>query len=615
MSLWSSAAESVSVHVVDRADPLTSVLDHPMVRSGDWWTAVIDAGAVGASDLYGFRVVGPPAPGSSARFDPAKFLLDPDATQVWFPPAHDRDGARRRGADTQGRSPMGVLRRLDPLPRMPPGPRHASTDLIIYELHVRGCTQHAPHVPEQLRGTFAGLRHHVNHIAALGVTAVELLPIHQGDPAEGSYWGYMPLAWNALHGGYVAGDDPEREFCEMVQAFHDAGIEVLLDVVYNHTTEEDHLGPTYHLRGIDDAAYYVLNGDGAYNDDAGCGNVIRAAHHAAASLIMGSLRRYADLGIDGFRFDLGSLLGRDIDGNPQERSALIEEITTFAAMRGLRLITEPWDLTAYQLGDGFPGHTWAQWNGEFRDDVRSFVRAEQGFAAPVSQRVIGSPDLFGAEPHRSINFVTAHDGFTLYDLVSYESKHNEANGHDNADGTGDNRSWNCGWEGDDIHADSAGEVHALRSRQMRNLLSLLLLSRGVPMLLAGDEFAQTQGGNNNAYNQDNETAWLDWRRAEQFGDLTDFVRTLIALRRLGGDGPVSLFGVDGPPDLSFVSHSIAWAWGDLYVMANAWWEPLTFEVQCAGDWSVALTTGPAEVAFVDGCVAVDGRTTVVLRRA
>ncbi len=440
------------------------------------------------------------------------------------------------------------------------------------------------------------------------------MPIHQGDPDEGSAWGYMPLAWNALHDTYVAGDDPEQEFAEMVQAFHDVGIEVILDVVYNHTTEEDELGPTYHLRAVDDTAYYVVYDDGSYNDDAGCGNVVRAAHHAVAALIMSSLRRYVDLGVDGFRFDLGSLLGRDLDGAVQPRSALIDEITTFASMRGVRLITEPWDLGAYQLGDSFPGRTWAQWNGRFRDDVRSFLRGENGFASAVAQRVAGSPDIFREAPHRSINFVTAHDGFTLYDLVSYEHKHNEANGHHNADGTDDNRSWNCGWEGDDINAESATAVIALRAQQMRNMLCMLLLSNGVPMLLAGDEFARTQHGNNNAYNQDNETSWIDWQRAAEHADLADFVRALIQLRACGGDGPITLLGVSGAPDLSFSSHSLAWSWGDLYVVVNAWWEPLTFTVQAPGQFETALATCVDFAAVVDGRVVVAPRSTMVLRR-
>ncbi|HRE02942.1 MAG TPA: alpha-amylase family glycosyl hydrolase, partial [Ilumatobacteraceae bacterium] len=425
-----------------------------------------------------------------------------------------------RGADTLGRSPFAVLPHRTPRPPLPRGPRHHPSELVIYETHVRGLTMLAPHVPLAERGTFAGLRHHIEHLVNLGVTAIELLPVHQFDPDEGNYWGYMPLAWSALHRGYASGDDADDEFAAMVQAMHDAGIEVFLDVVYNHSTEEDDLGPTYHLRGLDDGAYYVLHSDGGYRDDAGCGNVIRAAHPAAQRLILDSLARFADLGVDGFRFDLASLLGRDLGGEPQRDSGLIDAITAFGAARDVRLIAEAWDLSEYQVGDAFPGRSWAQWNGPFRDQARSFLRAETGGAAGLAQAVAASPQLFGDDWARSVNFITAHDGFTLYDLVSYERKHNLANGQGGLDGTDDNRSWNCGWEGDDVPADLADGVHALRMQQMKNAFVLLLFSAGIPMFVAGDEFAATQGGNNNPYNQDNATTWIDWTRRDRFAELT-----------------------------------------------------------------------------------------------
>jgi isoamylase len=618
ITLWSSAASDASVVVADRDDPFVAVRRVRMHRGdgvdADLWTADIAAADVGDADLYGFRVDGPRD--GHSRFDPAKLLLDPEAVEVWFPPDHDRDLARVRGADTLGRAPFGVLPHRNRTRAMAPGPRHSVDDLIITEVHVRGMTQLAPHVPIRERGTFAGLRHHIADLAELGVTAVELLPVHQFDPGEGNYWGYMPLAWDALHHQYVASDDADGEFCDMVQAFHDAGIEVILDVVYNHTTEEDHLGPTYTLRGIDDAAYYVLHDDGSYRDDAGCGNVVRAAHPAAAALVLASLRRFADLGVDGFRFDLGSLLGRDIDGRVQHDSQLIDRITAFAADRGVRLIVEAWDLGAYQVGDAFPGRTWAQWNGPFRDQCRSFLRAEPGAAAGMALGLQGSPQLYGGDVGRSVNFVTAHDGFTLSDLVSYERKHNLANGHNGLDGTDDNRSWNCGWEGDDIPADLAPAVQSLRLRQMKNAFVLLLLSAGVPMFVAGDEFAQTQHGNNNPYNQDNETTWIDWTRRPRFADLRAFVRSLIALRRSHGRGPVVLHGVDPEPDLGFGSHSIAWERGDLYAIANVWWEPLEFGVHADGEWTVALSSDPdiGPDDLVAGRITVPPRTTVVLTR-
>jgi glycogen operon protein len=605
VQLWSAAARSITVVVASREAPTVAVTDVPMTREGDTWTARIPAAAIGDADLYGFRVEG-----DGPRFDPSKLLLDPEAHEVWFPPAHDREAAKVRGRDTLGCSPFGVLCVPNPRPPMPKGPRHPIDQLVIYEAHVRGATLRDEGVHPRRRGTFAGLAAHAARLAALGVTAVELLPVHQFDPREGNYWGYMPLAWNALHDAYVTEDAvADDEFRAMVQTFHANGIEVLLDVVYNHTTEEDELGPTYHFRAIDDAAYYIVDADGRYNDDAGCGNVFRAAHPPAGAIILDSLRRFAGLGVDGFRFDLGSLLGRDLGGRVLTSSPLIDEITRFASEHDVRLITEPWDLASYQLGPAFPGHTWAQWNGRFRDDCRAFLRAEEGSAAAFATRVVGSPDLFDGDSARSINFVTAHDGFTLYDLVAYEHKHNEANGHGNSDGTDDNRSWNCGAEGE---TDDPA-INALRLQQMKNAFVLLLLSAGVPMMLAGDEFAQTQGGNNNPYNQDNATTWLDWERAPRFEPLTDFVRQLLGLRRDHAGAPVVLHGVDEAPDLGRTSHSLAWQRGDLYVMANAWWEPLTFRVWAEGEWDVALSSGPVGV-LSDGRFSVPPRTTAVLRR-
>jgi isoamylase len=613
VTLWSSVADAATVVIVDRADPQQQTHTFDMVRDGDGWTATVAAAAIGDADLYGFRVHGD-APGC----DSSKFLLDPQAREVWFPPEHDRDAARVRGTDTLGTSPFGVLPMSGMRSATPAGPRHPLDQLVVYEVHVRGATMCDPGLNETMRGTFAALTLHAERIAALGITAIELLPVHQFDPAEGNYWGYMPLVWSALHDGYVSTDGlyggaADDEFRAMVQTFHNRGIEVILDVVYNHTTEEDHDGPTFNLRAIDDAAYYVRNADGTYDDDSGCGNVVRAAHPAAGTLILDSLARFADLGVDGFRFDLGSLLGRDLDGHVQRNSELIDEITAFAVARDVRLICEPWDMAAYQIGDAFPGRTWAQWNGKFRDDCRSFLRAENGATEAFATRVLGSPDLFPDAPGRSINFVTAHDGFTVYDLVSYEHKRNQANGQNGHDGTDDNRSWNCGWEGDDMPEEAAAAVSALRLQQIKNAFVMLMLSAGVPMMLAGDEFAQTQRGNNNPYNQDNETTWLDWSRQQRFAELTEFVRDLLALRRSSPSIPVVLHGVDIAPDTGWESHSLAWQRGDLYVMANMWWEPLEFTVHAEGGWQIGLSSAPPVASGTDR-FRLAPRSTVVLRR-
>jgi glycogen operon protein len=459
-------------------------------------------------------------------------------------------------------------------------------------------------VPE--RGTYEGLRRLLPYLVELGVTTIELLPVHQGDPQEGSYWGYMPLAFGAVHSGYAATDDPAAELAHLVRDAHERGLEVMVDVVLNHTTELGGDGPTYSLRGVANRSYYIVDGAGWFRNDSGCGNTIRSADPGTARLLLWSLERLADLGIDGFRFDLAAVLARDVDGHLGPRSDVIDQITELAGRRGLHLVAEPWDMSAYLLGSAFPGRTWAQWNDRFRDTVRSFVRGEPGLVHDLQLRVAGSPDIFDGEPHRSINFVTAHDGFTLHDLVAFDHKHNEANGHGGADGSDANLSWNCGWEGE---VGAPDEVLTLRARQMRNALCLLLLSNGTPMLLGGDEMARTQLGNNNAYNQDNEISWFDWERGRRYADLTRFTKLLIGFRRahpsigrpaLWGDD-VTFFGVSGRPDLGPDSRSLAWFLSgasvgddDIYVMVNAWWEPLRFHVQVDGPWwRVVDTAAPS----------------------
>jgi glycogen operon protein len=388
---------------------------------------------------------------------------------------------------------------------------------------------------------------------------------------------------------------------------------VWLDVVFNHTTEEDEGGPVYNLRGLADTSYYVRDERGGYVDEAGCGNIVDTDSPMARDLIMRSLRRFADLGVDGFRFDLATILAR----NP----SFVLEIGDWAADRGVRLVAEAWDMVRYHVGRAWPDQRWMQWNGRYRDDMRGFLRGEGDLVGSVISRLQGSPDLFD-DPMRSINFFTAHDGFTLYDLVAYDHKHNDANGWHGTDGTDDNRSWNCGWEGDDGVSE---QVMVMRRRQLRNAWTLLMLSHGVPMFVAGDEFARTQGGNNNAYNQDNETSWIDWDRRHEWMGLEAFVRRIIAFR---SDHPVLFqsewwaddvewFGATGGPDLAGHSRSIAWHLPGLYVMANMWWEPLEFAVQAAGPWQMAIDT-TTEDGFVDryetltGSVTVGPRAIVVL---
>jgi isoamylase len=587
-------ASAVSVVVFDeafRAGPA-----EPLRRDGDEWVGSVTDGAV-----YGLVADGP-----GPRFDPAKVLVDPRAVEVVFPPHHDRHLASEHGAPNAGRGPLAVARHLS----APRPPRPSSRRPVVYETHVRGLTHLAA---VEHPGTYAGLVEQLPRLAALGVSVLELLPVHQVDPAEGSYWGYMPLNFGAVERRYAAGEDAAGELAELVAAAHDHDIEVWLDVVFNHTTEIDQTGPTYNLRGLSDGTYYRLHADGSYLQTSGCGNDIETTSPAAQDLVAWALDRLADLGVDGFRFDLAAVLARD--------TAFIEDLDRWAAGRGVRMVAEPWDAAGtHLLGRAWPASGWLQWNDRFRDDVRGFLRGDDGMVPSLQLRLQGSPDLFDA-PLESVNFVACHDGFTLYDVVSYDHKHNEANGEDGRDGTFDNRSWNCGWEGDDGVPD---EVMSLRRRQLRNAWCLLALAHGVPMFVMGDEFGRTQGGNNNAYNQDNETSWVDWKRAAGFAELERFVENLLALRHhhavlsqpnWWGDG-VRWFGTAGPPDLGPHSRSLAWSVGDLYVMVNGWWEPLEFRVQEAGSWCRVLdTTIPdAGVIPVGDGYKVGPRSVVVLER-
>ena len=573
---------------------------HPQNRTGRIWHCWVPASALNGATLYGYRVSGPTDVSAGQRFDPAKVLLDPYAPAVFFPPTFSREACAQPGP-TDGRAPLGVLPRPGPAFDWgaAPAPRH-DHDAIVYELHVRGFTARANSgVAPARRGTFAGLADKIPYLKELGVTVVELLPVQQFDPQEKNYWGYMTLHFFSPHRQYAAGE-AFTEFRAMVRAFHEAGIQVWLDVVYNHTSEIDETGPTYSLRGIDNRSYYLLTPDSQrYVNDTGCGNTTRCGHPAMRSLVLRSLDFWAkQMRVDGFRFDLASIFTRASDGSLAGQEApLVSEISFLARAEDVRLVAEAWDIGSYQLGRGFPGVTWLQWNGVFRDDVRAFVRGDPGKLGALMSRLYGSDDLFPDElsvtyrPFQSVNFVTAHDGFCLYDLVAYDRKHNEANGHDNQDGSDQNLSWNCGFEGD---AGAPAEVRALRRQQVKNFCCLLLLANGTPMLVAGDEFMNTQRGNNNPYNQDNEITWLDWDLLQTNRDVFRFFRLMIAFRQAHpsiGRGvywrdDVRWYGVGPQPDLGHDSHSLAYCLhgatlddDDLYVMVNAWREDLEFVVQ------------------------------------
>ena len=500
--------------------------------------------------LYGYRVHGPYAPEHGDRFNAHKLLLDPYARLVAGPlrwtDAHYgyRVGSRREDLSFDPRdsaSAMPKCRVIDPAFTWgnDTRPQTPWEDTVIYELHVKGFTQLHPSVRPQLRGTYAGLSTApvIAHLQKLGVTAVELMPVHQFIDDQAlvqrglrNYWGYNSIGFFAPDTRYAAGD-AVNEFKTMVKTLHAAGIEVLLDVVYNHTAEGNQLGPTLSFRGIDNRVYYRLDPEQPrhYVDFTGTGNTLNTVHPAALQLVMDSLRYWvSEMHVDGFRFDLAATLGRE-ERLVDQHSSFFDCVRQDPVLSQVKLIAEPWDLgeDGYQVGN-FPAG-WAEWNGKYRDAVRSYWKGDGGVIGELASRLSGSSDLFqatGRGPTASVNFVTAHDGFTLHDLVSYNDKHNEANGEDNRDGESDNRSWNCGVEGPSDDPD----IRALRERQKRNFLTTLLLSQGVPMLLGGDEMGRTQHGNNNAYCQDSELSWIDWKLGPEAQNLIDFTHRLVALR-------------------------------------------------------------------------------------
>ncbi|MGC9965560.1 MAG: isoamylase [Syntrophobacteraceae bacterium] len=603
-ALYSRHAISVTLLLYTEQDPVNPVHQHafdPILnKTGLIWHCMVRDEELHGAVFYAYRADGPYDPSKGHRFDAQKVLLDPFAFSVYFPPKYSRSSASGSGP-TDGMAPLGILIK-DPESfdwETDSRPRHAH-DLIVYELHVKGFTARPNSgVSPERRGTFAGLIEKIPHLKDLGITAVELLPVHQFDPQEGNYWGYMTLNFFAPSRHFARGE-PAREFREMVKSFHAAGIEVWLDVVYNHTSEAGEDGPTYSYRGIDNKSYYLNRQDtGEYINDTGCGHTMNCAHPIVRALILSSLQHWAkNMHVDGFRFDLASIFTRTLDGSVNTLDPpLIAEIGLLGYMRDVRVVAEAWDIGSYLLGRSFPGLMWRQWNGKFRDDVRAFVKGDAGMAGALIQRLYGSDDLFPEgpvevyRPYQSVNFITAHDGFCLYDLVAYNEKHNEANGHNNTDGTNDNLSWNCGWEGD---SGVAREVMALRRQQVKNFFCLLMLANGTPMFCAGDEFMNTQKGNNNPYNQDNEITWLDWDLLEQNRDMFRFFKCMIAFRKahptIGRDRywreDVQWYGATAGVDLSRDSRVLAYflrgsslKGGDLYVMINAYWRDLAFTIQ------------------------------------
>jgi isoamylase len=555
-ALFSEAAEAVELCLFDSDGdwPGTETRVALTEVDGFVWHGYLPD--VGPGQRYGYRVHGQYAPASGHRCNPAKLLLDPygkavDGQVRWNEAVFGyrfNDPALPNTTDSAPYMPVNVV--INPFfdwghDRAPRIPYH---ETVIYEAHVRGLTKRHPALPEEERGTYAGLAHPavLEHLTGIGVTAVELMPVHQFVSEEqlvrrglSNYWGYNTIAFLAPHNDYAAASQPGgqiAEFKSMVKALHEAGIEVILDVVYNHTAEGNHLGPTLSFRGIDNAAYYRLSEDDKryYQDYTGCGNSLNVRSPHALQLIMDSLRYWIlEAHVDGFRFDLAAALARELH-DVDRLSTFFELVQQDPVVSQVKLIAEPWDVGegGYQVGN-FPP-LWSEWNGKYRDAVRDFWRGQPSTLPEFASRLSGSSDLYetsGRRPVASINFVTCHDGFTLTDLVSYNTKHNEANGEGNHDGSSDNRSWNCGAEG----PASDPAIIALRARQRRNFLATLFCSQGVPMMLAGDELGRTQDGNNNAYCQDNEVSWVDWGAAQDNDGLLEFTRVVSKLRR---DHPV-----------------------------------------------------------------------------
>ncbi|HEY3540972.1 MAG TPA: glycogen debranching protein GlgX [Gaiellaceae bacterium] len=678
-SLFSENAERVELCLYDEEDTETRV--EMTEREVYNWHCYLPG--VGPGQRYGYRVHGPYDPANGKRFNPEKLLIDPYAKAIEGPVAWDvantlpyvpslDEDADLHVDDDDSADAMPKCVVVDPTfdwedDRPPNRPWN---ETVIYEVHVKGFTQLSEHVREDLRGTYAGLASEpsLEYLKSLGVTAVELLPVHHiidegflHDRGLTNYWGYSSIGYLAPHSGYAATGtrgEQVREFKGMVKALHAAGIEVILDVVYNHTAEGNHLGPMLSFRGVDNESYYRLMPDDRrfYMDFTGTGNSLNPVHPSVLRLIMDSLRYFvSDCHVDGFRFDLASALARefyDVD----RLSAFFDTIHQDPVLSQVKLIAEPWDVGpgGYQVGN-FPV-LWAEWNGIYRDTMRDFWRAES-HAADFASRFTGSSDLYqhdGRSPFASVNFITAHDGFTLRDLVSYNDKHNEANGEDNNDGTTDNRSWNHGHEGD---TDDPG-INALRARQQRNFLVTLILSQGAPMLLGGDELGRSQGGNNNAWCQDNELSWFRWNEADE--ELTEFTRRLIQIRK---EHPVFrqqsfLTGSEtrgsGLPDVWWFrpdgrrmtqkdwqnphTHTLGvflngkeirsrTADGreieddSFLLLFNAYGETITFTLptrRFGTRWQVELATGggaPEGAVSARSEVPVEGRSTVLLRRA
>ncbi len=609
-SVFSKNATQVELLLFESADDKQPGQVIPLIpvihRTFYYWHVFVQSMKPG--QIYGYRVYGPYDPSSGYRYDHGKVLVDPYAKAIVTPAGFSRKAASEPGDNcAQAMKSVVVNTRAydwegDESLNIP-----FSTS-VIYELHVKGFTRHpSSGICPEKRGTYLGLIEKIPYLQKLGVTAVELMPVYQFDEQDANegltnYWGYSPVNFYAPHNGYGHHKDPLLlidEFRDMVKAFHRAGIEVILDVVFNHTAEGGADDPTYSFKGFGNKAYYLLNEDKTkYLDYTGCGNTMNTNHSIVRRMIMDSLRYWAsEMHIDGFRFDLASVLSRDESGEPLKNPPILWEIESDPVLASCKIIAEAWDAAGlYQVGS-FIGDKWAEWNGHYRDDIRKFVKGDKGIVKKLASRILGSPDIYpdpNREPNRSIHFVTCHDGFTLNDLVSYNEKHNEANLEGNRDGTNENYSWNCGFEG----PAQDKEIEHLRLRQIKNFITLLFFSQGTPMLSMGDEVRRTQRGNNNAYCQDNEISWFDWTLVDKNKHLLNFVTGVIGftqglevfrLEKILTTKEV----VSGPhliwhgtrahsPDWNEYSRSLAFSISYpeckeyIYVILNSYWDGLAF---------------------------------------
>lgn len=669
-ALWAPRATRVELALVDPHFRQTNVeLGHG--EDGIWHAFVP---GVGAGQRYGFRVHGDWNPDEGQRFNPARLLLDPYARAItggvdYNGPILDHTPASNFQPDTTdsfGAVPLSVVVDATPPPEPLVRPVPLS-EMVIYETHLRGYTRQHPAVPEHLRGTYAGFAYPavIDHLVQLGINAVEFLPLHHfvSEPfvvGRGltNYWGYNTLGFFAPHGPYSSagtGGQQVQEFKNMVTALHRAGIAVILDVVYNHTGEGGHDGPTLSFRGIDHLAYYRLTDDRRNDYDVtGCGNAVNTANPMVLNLVLDSLRYWvSEMGVDGFRFDLNTTLIRNGQHHVDQNHLFKQLIAADPVLKDTVMISEPWDLGPYGYQVGRWGVGWSEWNDRFRGYTRDFWRGAIGGVQELATRMSGSSDIFdqaGRPATSSINFVTAHDGFTLRDVVTYDLKHNEANAERNRDGTDDNRSWNHGYEGETTDP----EVVARRHRTVRNMMASLLLAAGVPMITAGDEMGRTQGGNNNAYCQDSPTSWVNWLTREEWADLLELTRTLIGLRqeypvlrpdrfqyhsdltdaegRSLGRPAVAWFAESGlemgveqwhDPGRNTLGRYVSDATSAFLIFVHAGWDPIELTLPgqpWARSWRIAAHTGlPGELPGKDllpgVTILVPGRTTVLLQAA